>query len=320
MPLLRLLLVGLLAVLLGAPVAALGQDAPFGIGTITDNLQASGVAIDPDADVTDAQVTRFRRAADHLRAEGVPADIVVLGRQALGAATFAEELHRARDYEGIQVVIVQDPRDISFSAPSVYSFEDGHRRLVEVATGILPRDPVRAAETLALQGWNYSQDEADRYASDSGGSDDDDVGVARWLGRILAPVIIVLVVVLAIRRRGKRQGQRAGGRSRGSRTPPEPAAVNPREALDDLLDDLANRITDLAPDVDRPDAPEAARRAYTDAVLAFGEARDALAKADSTRRARAVQNDILRGLEAAEAARRIVDGDPPAAGGGSRGS
>jgi hypothetical protein len=98
--------------------------------------------------------------------------------------------------------------------------------------------------------------------------------------------------------------------------------VNPREALDGLLDDLANRITDLASAADRPDAPEDARRAYTDAVLAFGEAQDALPKADTTRKARAVQTKILRGLQAAETARRIIDGDPPPTGdgGGKRGA
>jgi hypothetical protein len=316
-PLLRLLLVGLLAVLLGAPGAALAQDAPFGIGTITDNLQASGVAIDPEAEVTEAQATRLRRAAEHLRAEGVPADIVVLGRQPLGPATFAEELHRARSYDGIQVVIVQEPRGISFSAPGVYSFQDEHERLVERATRILARDPVRAAETLALEGWNYAQDEADRYARESGGSDDDGASAARWLGRLLGPLAIVLVLAFVIRRRGRRAAASQAARAAAAaRTPPPAAAVDPRKALDDLLDDLANRITELAPDVDRPGAPEGARRAYTEAVLAFGEARDALPKVDSSRRARAVQKNILRGLEAAETARRIIDGDPPATGRG----
>ena len=308
MPLLRLLLVGLVAVLLGAPATALAQ-APFGIGTITDNLIATGVAIDPEAEVPAAQARRFEQSVEGLRAEGVPADVVVLRRQPLGAATFAYELHRARAYDGIQVVIVQEPRGISFAAPSVYEFQDEHQMLVEAAAATLPRDPVGAAQTLALRGWEYSEEQTREYASGSGGSDDDEGGVARTIGRIVGVLIVVglVVGVILLGRRAGRRRQQQGGSARR----PPPAAVNPHEALDGLLDDLARRITELAPDVDHPGAPEGARRAYAEAVLAFGEARDALPNATTTRRARAVHNDIARGLEAAERAQAIMDGDRP---------
>jgi len=96
-PLLRLLLVGLVALLLGAPATGLGQRTPpYGIGTITDSLAATGVAIDPEADVPAAQARRYERMVERLRSERIPVDVVVLQRQALGAATFADELHRAR--------------------------------------------------------------------------------------------------------------------------------------------------------------------------------------------------------------------------------
>ena len=81
--------------------------------------------------------------------------------------------------------------------------------------------------------------------------------------------------------------------------------------LEPLLDDLARRITELAPQVEMPDAAEGARRAYAEAVLAYGEAREALPAVATSRQARAVHDDIERGLGAAELAQRIVDGDDP---------
>lgn len=219
MPLLRLLLVGLVAVLLGAPATALAQ-APFGIGTITDNLIATGVAIDPEAKVPAAQARRFAQAVEGLRAEGVPADVVVVRRQPLGAATFASELHRARAYDGIQVVIVQEPRSISFAAPSVYEFQDEHQMLVEAAAATLATDPVGAAETLALRGWEYSEEQTREYASGSGGSDDD-AGVARTIGRIVGALIVVgLVVGVIMLGRRARNRRRRGAPGRAGAGPP----------------------------------------------------------------------------------------------------
>jgi hypothetical protein len=319
-PLLRFLLVGLVAVLLGAPAAALAQSTPpFGIGTITDNLAATGVAIDPEADVPAAQVRRFERSVEGMRAEGIPADVVVVQRQPLGAATFAYELNRARGYDGIQVVIVREPRSISFAAPGVYEFQDEHKALVEEASVTLPRDPVAAAESLAASGWELAQQKAEEYANRTSDSDDD--SAARTAGRILGPILVlgVIVGVILLARRSRRRRRGAGGAGWGSsgsgsyrgRGAAMPDAVDPHEALDCLLDDLARRITELTPEVERPDAPEGARRAYADAVLAFGEGRDALPGATTTRKAKAVHADITRGLEAAERAQAILDGDRP---------
>ena len=217
-------------------------------------------------------------------------------------------------------MIVQDPRAISFAAEGVYEYQDDHQAAVEAAAGVLRAIPwCRGAARGPRLGPLGDGKEA--YRERTSGSDDEG-GVARTLGRIVGVLILVALIVgvLAVVRRatrGRRErlglaaGFAASSRSWGRRGPSMPDAVDPHEALDGPLDDLARRITELAPDVDHPGSPEAARRADAEAVLAFGEARDALPGATTSRRARKVHKDITRGLEAAERPQAPLDGGRP---------
>jgi len=308
-PILRLLLVGLVAGLLATPGVA--SAAPFGLGTISDQLAATHVAVDPRAGLSAAEIQRLERATAALRADGVPADVVVLREQALGANRFAEEVHRVVRYEGVQVVIVREPLGVGFAAPSVYEFQDEHEELVEAASATLRADPLGTASSLARRGWELSQAEIaaqDRAAED----EDDDDGIGSVLVGLAVLLALGAAVVIAVRRRRRAGGGWSGGAAssrRWGRRVPQPE--EPREVLEPLLDDLARRITELAPQVEMPDAAEGARRAYAEAVLAYGEAREALPAVATSRQARAVHDDIERGLGAAELAQRIVDGDDP---------
>lgn len=300
MPILRLLLAVLVAALVAAPSAVAGT--PFGLGAITDQLQATHLAVDPDADLTPAQRRSLENAVTRLRAADIPADIVVLAQDTLGPNAVAEELYRRLNYQGVQVVIVQEPLSLGFYARSLYDFEPEHERIQSQASATLKDDLAGTAERVARQAWAASLAIQERYRNSS---DDDDERSGFWRA---APglLLFLLVAVFLVRRQvRKARGQTAGTTSQRSGAK---AREQTRKALDALLGDLATRITDLGPRADNLTAPEAARRAYAEAVVAYGAARDALPGAGSSKEMAAVHRRLEEGLHAAAVAEAVLDG------------
>ena len=116
---------------------------------------------------------------------------------------------------------------------------------------------------------------------------------------LLGIVAIVVVGVLTLRRKASRNAV---------------VTASP-ESLDPLVDGLAAQIADLDDDMQMPGAlTTAARPHYDAAVLAYGEARDVLAKPKPTvADVQAAGASLETGLRAARRTRAVLEGRPPEA-------
>jgi hypothetical protein len=78
-----------------------------------------------------------------------------------------------------------------------------------------------------------------------------------------------------------------------------------------MVDALAAHVTELGPDLRLAGERAAAAQPYYDeAVLAYGEVRDAMPSAGTPAAVDAAQQTLERGLRAAQAARAVLDGRP----------
>ena len=285
---------GLALLLYLVAVAALAGTAAAVLQPV--DVAASAVSVEDGASLTTSGRQQLQASARELAAAGTPTKYVVLAARPGDPQAYANNLRSRLGYSG----------DILVLSPSNLSIASGLRNATvqqafEAQRAALRQDPVSG--TIAVAQALSSERLADPAPASGGASpstDPDDGGSGAgglFLLVLLGIVAIVVVGVLTLRRKANRSAVVTAG----------------PESLDPLVDGLAAQIADLDDDMQMPGAlTTAARPHYDAAVLAYGEARDVLAKpkptvADVT----AAGASLEAGLRAARRTRAVLEGRPP---------
>jgi hypothetical protein len=284
-----------------------GGARPAGAAVQPSELSASDVVVEAGASLSAADRERLEEAARQRRDRGAPTKFVILANRPDNPPRFAEELRRAASFNGGVLVLVPSTRTLGIGSPLPKPVVD------EVFNRSLPElraDPVGGtigvAERLAAAAASASLPPsalppgAGQGAPGEGeGSGESSGGGGPGSGLILVGLLLVGVV-----------GFVALGR-RAARRRAEADLADRRAALEPMIDALAAHITDLGSDLRLGgDRVTEAQPYYDEAVLAYGEVRDAVPTAQTAPALHTLGQTLERGLRAAVSARAVLDGRP----------
>jgi hypothetical protein len=281
-------------VLLGLPGArpAVAEVSPT-------ELAASDVVIEPGASVSDADRQRLVEAARELRSRGVPTKFVVVANRPVNPPQTARDLRRAIAFNGNVLVLSLSPNNVAIDSALPAAVR---QKAFEDSVADLRADPITGTIALAER-----LTEAAASASSGGAagaperSGDDGGGGGSGVASGLALVGVLLVGFFAILRISKAATRRRA----------EADLADRKAALEPLVDALAAHVTDLSSDLRfGGDRAAQAQPHYDEAVLAYGEVRDAMPTARTAPALETIRQTLERGLRAAQSARAVLDGRP----------
>lgn len=277
-----------------AVVAILGLGAggvqPAAAEVQPAELAASDVVIEPEANVSPADRDRLVQAAAELRGQGVPTKFVVVANRPVNPPRYAVDLRQAIGFNGNVLVLSRSPNSLGI-ASSVPPQE--RQAIFDRSVPDLRADPIGGAILVAER-----LSEAATAGAGSG-SGDGSGGGGSMSGLVLLPLLAVGVFgVVALGRRSARR--RA-----------ENDLADRKAALEPMIDALAAHITDVGSDLRLgSDRAAEAQPYYDEAVLAYGEVRDALPAAGTAQVVDTLGRTLERGLRAGVSARAVLDGRP----------
>ncbi|MDX6410063.1 MAG: hypothetical protein QOE13_3134 [Gaiellaceae bacterium] len=280
-----------------AVIAVVVAVQPAGAEIQPAELAASDVVIEPAATVTAEDRARLEAAARELRDRGTPTKFVVVAARPVNPPQTARDLRRAIGFNGSVLVLSQSPRSLGIASgvpePQIQeAFNSSVRQLQADPIGGM----IAVAERLADQSTGGSDNPV---VVAPGPVDEQDRGGGGGGGLALLGVLLVgFFAFLAITRRTRRV--RA-----------ERDLADQQAALEPLIDALAAQIGDLGSDLRfGGDRATQAQPHYDEAVLAYGEVRDALPSARTGPALEGLRRTLERGLRAAQSARAVLDGRP----------
>ena len=254
-------------------------------------LAASDVVTEPAANVSSADRDRLVQAAGQLRSQGVPTKFVVVANRPVNPPRYAVDLRQAIGFNGNVLVLSRSPNSlgIASSLPAQPRQEAFDRSVDD-----LRADPVGGTILVAQR---LSEAAAAGSGSGEGGEGGESGGSSS--GLVLVGLLLVGVV-----------GFVALGR-RAARRRAETDLADRKAALEPMVDALAAHITDVGSDLRLGgDRVAAAQPYYDEAVLAYGEVRDAMPSAGTAPAIDALGRTLERGLRAGVSARAVLDGRP----------
>jgi hypothetical protein len=277
-----------LAVVVGLGLGLAGA-RPAGAEVQPSELAASDVVIEPAASVSAADRERLVQAARELRARGVPTKFVVVANRAVNPPQMAANLRQAIGFNGHVLVLSQTPPSLGIAGPPQKVIQEVFNRSV----ADLRADPIGGTIIVAQR-----LSEAASSASSSGESSEG--GGGGGSGLVLVGLLLAGIVgFVALRRRAAHRRAEADLADR-------------KAALEPLVDALAAHITDLGNDLRLGgDRVAQAQPYYDEAVLAYGEVRDAMPTAGTAPVLDSLRQTLERGLRAAVSARAVLEGRPP---------
>lgn len=266
-------------------------------------VRSSNVVIEQGVGIQQASRDRLTQAAAELNGNGRPTKFVVLanrpGGSAAGARTYAQGLRRAVGNQWTVLVLSQNPRNLSIASGLSTSQVD---QIYRSRLGLLEDDPVRGTVTIAndlaaargSSGGISPGGPGSGSANDSGGSGSGGGG-GILLFLLGIPILGAGLAIVMSRRKAKRRAAQN--------------LVEEREALEPMVDALAAQVTDLDMDVATGgERGVAAKPDADDATLAYGDAREAMDKADTPAEVAAVRATLERGLRSARRCRARLEG------------
>ena len=268
--------------------SGIGGMRPVAAEVQPPELAASDVVVEPAANVSGVDRERLVEAARELRSQGVPTKFVVVANRPVNPPRYAVELRQAIGFNGNVLVLSQLPNSlgIASSVPATERQEAFDRSVAD-----LRADPVGGTIVVAQR-----LSEAAGSGSGSGESSD---GGSSMSGLVLVGLILVGVVGFVT------LGRRAARRRA------EADLADRKAALEPMVDALAAHITDVGSDIRLGgDRVTEAQPYYDEAVLAYGEVRDAMPSAGTAATIDTLGRTLERGLRAGVAARAVLDGRP----------
>lgn len=251
-------------------------------------LAASDVVTEPAANVSSADRDRLVQAARELRSQGVPTKFVVVANRPVNPPRYAVDLRQAIGFNGNVLVLSRSPNSLGI-ASSLPAQE--RQEVFDRSVADLRADPIGGTVLVAQR-----LSAAVRSASGSGEGSGSGGSMS---GLVLVGLILVGVV-----------GFVALGR-RAARRRAEADLADRKAALEPMVDALAAHITDVGSDLRLGgDRVAEAQPHYDEAVLAYGEVRDALPSASTAPAIDTLGRTLERGLRAGVSARAVLDGRP----------
>ena len=266
----------------------LGGMRPAGAEVQPAELAASDVATEPAANVSSADRDRLVQAAGELRKQGVPTKFVVVANRPVNPPRYAVDLRQAIGFNGNVLVLSRSPNSLGIAS----SLPPQERQEVfDRSVADLRADPIGGTIVVAQRLSEAAMSgSASGEGSGSGGS---------MSGLVLVGLVLVGVV-----------GFVALGR-RAARRRAEADLVDRKAALEPMVDALAAHITDVGSDLRLGgDRVADAQPYYDEAVLAYGEVRDAMPTAATAQAIDTLGPTLERGLRAGVSARAVLDGRP----------
>ena len=284
----------------------LGGARPAGAAVQPSELAASDLVVEPGASLSTGDRDRLAEAARQLRDRGAPTKFVILANRPDSPPRVASDLRRGAGFSGTVLVLVPSTRSLGIASalPAAVRDDVFNRSLPD-----LRADPIGGTVTVAQRladaatsgslppaalppgaGQGASEGEGSGESSDGGGSGS---------GLILVGLLLAgFVGFLAFTRKAARRRAEADLADR-------------RAALEPMVDALAAHITELGSDLRLGgDRAAQAQPYYDEAVLAYGEVRDAMPTAATAPALDTLRQTLERGLRAAVSARALIDGRP----------
>ena len=260
----------------------LGGVRPAGAEVQPAELAASDVVIEPAASVSPPDRERLAEAARDQRAKATPTKFVVVANRPVNPPQYARDLRRAIGFNGDVLVLSLSPRSLGIAS----ALSEGEiQQVFNRSVSDLRADPIGGTIAVALR--------LSKAAKDEGG------GGGASHGLLLLGLLVAGIVGLVAFSR------------RASRRRAEADLADRRAALEPMIDALAAHITDLGSDLRLGgDRAGQAQPYYDDAVLAYGEVRDAMPTAATAAALDSIRLALERGLRSAVSARATLDGRP----------
>lgn len=266
-------------------------------------LAASDVVIETGVPLDVADQNQLAAAAQELRTRSVPTKFVVVANRPVNPTETARQLRRAIGFNGNVLVLSQSPQSLGIASGSVPDAEI--QAAFNASVPELRADPIAGtiavAERLADAAGSTGSGGVPAAPAPAFGDERDTGGGGGWLGSGLALVGVLLVGFFVILRLTKASGVRRA----------EADLADRKAALEPLVDALAAHVTDLGSDL-RYGGERAtqAQPYYDEAVLAYGEVRDAMPTASTAPALETVRQTLERGLRAGQSARAVLEGRP----------
>jgi hypothetical protein len=264
-------------------------------------VAASDVVIESAASVSADGRDRLETAARNLRSRGTPTKFVVVAARPLNPVQTARDLRRAIGFNGSVLVLSQSPRSLGIASGIS---ETAIQAAFNSSQSQLRADPVDG--TISVAERLASAAVPGPVAGSGGVEPGGQVGQAEpdRGGEVVSGLLLVGLIVAAF----------VGFLSfskRSARRRAEADLADRQAALEPMVDALAAHVTDLGPDLRLAgDRAGQAQPYYDEAVLAYGEVRDAMPSAGTTAAVESAQRTLERGLRAAQSARAVLDGRP----------
>jgi hypothetical protein len=259
-------------------------------------LAASDVVIEPAANVSSADRDRLVQAAGELRAQGVPTKFVVVASRPVNPPRYAVDLRQAIGFNGNVLVLSRSPNNLAI-ASSLPSQE--RQAIFERSVPDLRADPIGGTVLVAQRLSGAAMSGAGSGEGSGSEGSDGSGSEGSMSGLVLVGLLLVGVV-----------GFVALGR-RAARRRAEADLADRKAALEPMVDALAAHVTDVGSDLRLGgDRVAEAQPYYDEAVLAYGEVRDAMPSAGTAPAIDALGRTLERGLRAGVSARAVLDGRP----------
>ena len=286
---------------MGIVLAVLAAAGPAAAAVQPAELAATDVVVDAGVSLPAGDRERLDSAARELRQSGVPAKFVVVAARPLNPPQMARDLRRSIGFNGNVLVLSQSPRSLGIASGLPEATIQG---AFDSALAELRADPVggmvAVAERLSEAATGGSSPSGlAPVGPDATGGAEQDSGGGLVSGLLLVGLIVAaFVAFLSFSRRSSRR--RA-----------ETDLADRRAALEPMVDALAAHVTELGPDLRLGgDRTAPAQPHYDEAVLAYGEVRDAMPSAATVAAVDSARRMLERGLRAAQSARAVLDGRP----------
>jgi hypothetical protein len=268
-----------------------GGMRPAGAEVQPAELAASDVVTEPAANVSSADRDRLVQVAGELRNQGVPTKFVVVANRPVNPPQYAVGLRQAIGFNGNVLVLSRSPNSLGI-ASSLPAQE--RQDVFDRSVADLRADPIGGTIVVAQR--------LSEAAGSGSGSGEDSGSGGSMSGVVLVGLILVGVVGVV--------GFVALGR-RAARRRAETDLADRKAALEPMVDALAAHITGLGSDLRfGGDRVAQAQPHYDEAVLAYGEVRDALPSVGTAPAIDTLGRTLERGLRAAVSARALLDGRP----------
>ena len=291
-------------------VLGLGGARPAGAEIQPSELTASDVVVEPGSTISDADRQRLEEAARELRDRGAPTKFAVVANRPQDPPRFAQDLRRGAGFSGNVLVLVPSTRTLGIGSgipnpviDDVFNRSIPDLRADPIGGTIAVAGRLADAATSASLPPSALPPESGQGFDEGAGSEESSDGGGWGAAPVAVPLILAGGVgVLALARRSTRRRAEADLADR-------------QAALEPMIDALAAHITDVGSDLRLGgDRAAEAQPYYDEAVLAYGEVRDAMPDAQSDARTALALNTLggtlERGLRAAVSARALLDGRP----------